>query len=104
MLLFFNDSATNQIDTYLHTLSLHYALPIFPRAHPCWINIDQRQLHVKIEVIRVLFDGYQMETRLKNMFLSAYTYNTKSIVLQVASSAPLGLPRDRKSTRLNSSH
>src|SRR3546814_13765228 len=77
-------------------LDLDHGVPLFPcvpRAHPCWINIDQRQLHVKIEVIRVLFDGYQMETRWKNMFLSAYTSNTKSIVLQVASSAPRGLPR-----------
>src|SRR3546814_16406114 len=27
--LFFNDTATTDIYTYLHTLSLHYALPIY---------------------------------------------------------------------------
>src|SRR3546814_19736999 len=29
MCFFFNDTATNEIYTYGHTLSLHYALPIF---------------------------------------------------------------------------
>src|SRR3546814_19609092 len=32
MFVFFNDSATTYIYTYLHTLSLHDALPIFRRA------------------------------------------------------------------------
>src|SRR3546814_14338619 len=30
---FFNDTATTAIYTYLHTLSLHDALPIFARGH-----------------------------------------------------------------------
>src|SRR3546814_20126506 len=30
--VFFNDTATTEIYTYLHTLSLHDALPICPRA------------------------------------------------------------------------
>src|SRR3546814_14347866 len=31
VLFFFNDTATTEIYTYLHTLSLHYALPILVR-------------------------------------------------------------------------
>src|SRR3546814_3415823 len=32
MFFFFNDTATTEIYTYLHTLSLHDALPIYPSA------------------------------------------------------------------------
>src|SRR3546814_10035106 len=33
-MFFFNDTATSEIYTYLHTLSLHDALPIWRRAGP----------------------------------------------------------------------
>src|SRR3546814_12267215 len=33
MFFFFNDTATPEIYTYLHTLSLHDALPIYPLLH-----------------------------------------------------------------------
>src|SRR3546814_5128031 len=35
MLFFFNDTATTEIYTYCHTLSLHDALPICADGHPC---------------------------------------------------------------------
>src|SRR3546814_748303 len=36
LIFFFNDTATTEIYTYLHTLSLHYALPI------CFVGVFNR--------------------------------------------------------------
>src|SRR3546814_11810368 len=41
-LFFFNDTATTDIYTYLHTLSLPDALPISPNPHR--VDMDRRQL------------------------------------------------------------
>src|SRR3546814_5105421 len=39
MYFFFNDTATPEIYTYGHTLSLHDALPIFPLAGLRWLRV-----------------------------------------------------------------
>src|SRR3546814_16204103 len=36
IIVFFNDTATTEIYTYLHTLSLHDALPIYGKLSDCW--------------------------------------------------------------------
>src|SRR6056300_2088866 len=41
---FFNDTATTEIYTNLNTLSLHDALPIFPRALP-WPEMTRRRAY-----------------------------------------------------------
>src|SRR3546814_19212255 len=53
LFFFFNDTATTEIYTYLHTLSLHDALPIYPaprhrrnavRAHVVALHVDRDRL------------------------------------------------------------
>src|SRR3546814_7841026 len=52
LFFFFNDTATTDIYTYLHTLSLHYALPIFFLASCTRIGDNARQ-----------GNGYEQEER-----------------------------------------
>src|SRR3546814_2148072 len=52
MCFFFNDTATTEIYTYCHTLSLHDALPIFPagplRTHvPSTASRPRRAVHAR---------------------------------------------------------
>src|SRR3546814_15188123 len=82
---FFNDPATTEIYTYLHTLSLHDALPILLRE-----TRPQRIIHLagarQTHDPRSLLDD-----------------NVLATVRLVAAACDLDVP-DRKSTRLNSSH
>src|SRR3546814_14195239 len=88
---FFIDTATTEIYTYFHTLSLHDALPIYAFAHNFQVAEDHRQQVIEVmgDATGELADGLQF-LRLEQRFAS---------LLQ-------GLLRagDRKSTRLNSSH
>src|SRR3546814_15099619 len=88
---FFNDPATTEIYTYLHTLSLHDALPIW-------------SLTAKISATRAI------EPEVMNCFTPLITHvspTRRARVCRAEASEPAcGSVRqkDRKSTRLNSSH
>src|SRR3546814_10663836 len=57
---FFNDTATTEIYTYLHTLSLHDALPIFPSKKADKTLID----YLDRAEIKALLDAPDPRTRL----------------------------------------
>src|SRR2546422_11599306 len=80
---FFNDTATTEI----YTLSLHDALPIFPRAAQYVLN--------KAQEIEALAAKYGTA---RDMF-----YIGRHVNYPVAMEGALKI-KDRKSTRLNSSH
>src|SRR3546814_16766695 len=98
----FIDTATPDIYTYCHTLSLHDALPIYmsamyraavPVAMTPYIT-EERQLNVaqmdvfsRLIMDRVIFLGEPVDDRVANII-----------------QAQLLFLQDRKSTRLNSSH
>src|SRR3546814_14886184 len=95
---FFNDTSTTEIYTYLHTLSLHDALPILAMTAEKTVY-EQRGLAIKILVytsvmciIISLAGGYIIG-------FFGVTINS----FRVAGGLVL-LGIDRKSTRLNSSH
>src|SRR3546814_12664017 len=78
LIFFFNDTATTEIYTYCHTLSLHDALPIL------------RELRA-ISVMGYIYAGCQLT-------LASY------LVVYLTERLGLSIATDRKSTRLNSSH
>src|SRR3712207_9119729 len=78
---FFNDTATTEI----YTLSLHDALPIFRRT--AWYNKPHPTFSDALAVVR------------KHLWAAERTFCVSS-----AESETAKVPRDRKSTRLNSSH
>src|SRR3712207_7319091 len=78
---FFNDTATTEI----YTLSLHDALPIF--------LVQQRQVVHRTDGVRVIGPR-----------LPAAAFQGLPVQRLRLTIAALGLVRDRKSTRLNSSH
>src|SRR3546814_13062727 len=86
---FFNDTATTEIYTYLHTLSLHDALPILS------LTLEQRPEYS--------YEGPEI----------IYTFWAKHGPCQVTgcghrtpimTKSLMAVKSDRKSTRLNSSH
>src|SRR3546814_17299648 len=81
--VFCNDTATTDIYTYLHTLSLHDALPI-------WIGRPAKLTSASEAGSSTSAD------------VSA-TGKPRSVISSIRASAT-GLSADRKSTRLNSSH
>src|SRR2546430_12568648 len=84
---FFNDTATTEI----YTLSLHDALPISPGGDS---RAGERcRLHMRV-ACRCLREEVRRHARV----LAGIAVNTFSRYI------PLGSGRDRKSTRLNSSH
>src|SRR3712207_7364286 len=85
---FFNDTATTEI----YTLSLHDALPI------CRVNLEDAA-HVHREVVLpVAAEGGEGER------LAAEVHRVNTLQLEDRGEADEAGPRDRKSTRLNSSH
>src|SRR3712207_8281615 len=82
---FFNDTATTEI----YTLSLHDALPIF-------LEVGDSVRHVG-RGFGVQFSDNAALRRIKNKILARF-------VRGLASDRACTLSRDRKSTRLNSSH
>src|SRR3546814_15132440 len=92
---FFNDTATTKIYTYVHTLSLHDALPICD-------NLEQ--LDLVAEVIGVRLPPGRGE--LLGDELARLSFDSTLIGGIPPGKPETALPawRDRKSTRLNSSH
>src|SRR3546814_19720632 len=94
IVFFFNDTATNEIYTYVHTLSLHDALPI--------LAIVSETAGTTRDVVEVQLDlaGYPV--------ILADTAGLRAMETAVATgaAAQAAIERegDRKSTRLNSSH
>src|SRR3546814_12781774 len=88
---FFNDTATTEIYTYLHTLSLHDALPISPggEVHIGW-DVMREDGQVRLRMKWVERGGPPVTPPTRRGF------GTRMI--------ERGLAADRKSTRLNSSH
>src|SRR3546814_13544019 len=83
---FFNDTATTEIYTYLHTLSLHDALPIFVERHDC---AKQPARHTASRLFSCIHSSYfgHGGSQIRQFYVVSSRSN-----------------QDRKSTRLNSSH
>src|SRR3546814_18712369 len=99
MYIFFNATPTTEIYTYLHTLSLHDALPIF---------IDQRPLrdldHSYEQRPPPRPEALRCASRRSNSGLDGRPPELRPIAASdIAPPARLFF-RDRKSPRLNSSH
>src|SRR3546814_19656138 len=84
---FFNDTATTEIYTYGHTLSLHDALPILTST-------------ISTQPPRVESTGYEPMASRRRRAAATMSLSWYSISSQVR----VFSPQDRKSTRLNSSH
>src|SRR3546814_15856268 len=101
-MFFLNDTATTEIYTYGHTLSLHDALPIcaWNASGPKSRLTPVRGRQPGTDQTRRRFDG---RTPLCGM---GVTSRIEVIVKPTACKAlsALSRPEDRKSTRLNSSH
>src|SRR3546814_11151084 len=89
----FNDTATTEIYTYCHTLSLHDALPIFGQIYRLFDNKD--------DVITALVEE-NTKARIAEMhgIFGAVEQGKQSVFDAIKAIASI----DRKSTRLNSSH
>src|SRR3546814_18172485 len=105
-ILFFKDTSTTEIYTYLHTLSLHDALPIGNKKS---VAIDLRQkegqdivrkLILEADIVIENFRPGTME-RWGLDYESLSSENPGLIMLRISGYGQSG---DRKSTRLNSSH
>src|SRR3546814_11261218 len=86
--VFFKDTATTEIDTYGHTLSLHDALPISrlrPRGHDHRLWAADRHGRLGLRLLPV-------------------AAGRGPAVLDAPRLRRRGARQDRKSTRLNSSH
>src|SRR3546814_15901315 len=96
---FFNDTATTEIYTYRHTLSLHDALPIslFRMLSATWRGtLGQKQL---AGVHFQQGDEIRIEGDRSNVILDGEIFQAKNGMPIILTST-----QDRKSTRLNSSH
>src|SRR3546814_13786144 len=90
-LFFVNRSATTEIYTYRHTLYLHDALPICTIRASDWTSDAMRATSVALLVCRCPIMTQSMPQSASGSYL-----------LRI--SCALFSPKDRKSTRLNSSH
>src|SRR3546814_19514052 len=95
----FNDTATTEIYTYGHTLSLHYALPIFRKTLVLRLPITEGSAKVR---------GGDAVDEPEDVALPIWA---GSVPLRLVAGAPAAnadlaaeLDADRKSTRMNSSH
>src|SRR3546814_17057966 len=86
VVVFFNDTSTTDIYTYLHTLSLHDALPIFDAIRDAGVK------NLTLASNNAGIDGEGLGKLLRS----------KQIKKMIASY--VGENKDRKSTRLNSRH
>src|SRR3546814_12156318 len=100
MLLFFNDTATTEIYTYGHPLSLHDALPICTRLLELDSDADRVE-QLGAEVAAGLARVHELATRLTEQRRAAATRLQDAVSAELQA---LAMPEDRKSTRLNSSH
>src|SRR3546814_9175634 len=116
---FFNDTATTEIYTYCHTLSLHYALPISElRRVRLGDHHAAARLHPLDQRVRGLRHVIRMDRRAVGGAHPGDVHQVldgdgeagepaTSAVRRGRRQSPRGLPgavEDRKSTRLNSSH
>src|SRR3546814_15365390 len=110
---FFMDTATTDIDTYGHTLSLHDALPIFDDALRARA-IEPARARPGIDVVPTL-PLHRLQARLGRLGIDSAAYAERTGLALVAEPAWLAFAgpdrfgralwlQDRKSTRLNSSH
>src|SRR3546814_20916853 len=97
LIYFFNDTATTEIYTYLHTLSLHDALPICSRHAPTDAP-GRRASNLVRRQIRRRSSTHGVESR-----WLAFLCRHSGHVPREPGKDRRGR-RDRKSTRLNSSH
>src|SRR3546814_18834808 len=108
---FLNDPATTEMSTYLHTLSLHDALPILDVGHPVEADVDVRRAFPASRQVEVAparsaaadEDGIEV---LREQFLHRIDAPVADeLDAQVEDVAAFLVDHlDRKSTRLNSSH
>src|SRR3546814_18780130 len=114
---FFNDTATTEIYTYLHPLSLHYALPISRSLGPATYGVRVLVLSYNRVVERILrFESWQPLIRFaveeeargsprRMQRLYCYGLMLDMGAAAVAAFSAVGLAWvDRKSKGLNSSH
>src|SRR3546814_15141839 len=92
---FFNDTATTEIYTYSHTLSLHDALPIYSACEQL-LRLEAAAATVLDPSTRAVIPAFQPHRPM----LSLRTDDDPVWTLGHDVMGPL----DRKSTRLNSSH
>src|SRR3546814_16136978 len=105
LFFFFHYTATTEIYTYLHTLSLHDALPI---SHHGDTKAFARAAH---QIFRRYANAVEIDLRSRLgmpaefLFLRAEA-DARHILFDDEAAYALGaiVARDRKSTRLNSSH
>src|SRR3546814_17735386 len=99
MLFFFNDTATTEIYTYCHTLSLHDALPIYELG-VLLFDRDRRGTRLTAAGTVCLQDTRRLFTVLEQA-----RENAKAVAAGSRGSLRIAVSDgDRKSTRLNSSH
>src|SRR3546814_11612697 len=96
-LLFFNDTATTEIYTYVHTLSLHDALPILVGLPEAAVRESRDRVCAAIRCAQFEFPQRAITINLAPADLPK---DGGRFDLPIA----LGILADRKSTRLNSSH
>src|SRR3546814_8709589 len=119
---FFNDTATTEIYTYLHTLSLHDALPIYlpPTTVPESAQVRVRGFtngeaaeklgHVVVEYVGIMGSFFDLSLLEGVTVAVDYDAALASIDQGMDGLRPFDrtnteeLQGDRKSTRLNSSH
>src|SRR3546814_19350130 len=93
LFFFFNDTATTEIYTYCHTLSLHDALPIYV---------------VDASEAASIITSFKLQTGIPLTRAEAAATPTPrapaASARRAAQIESAAAPRDRKSTRLNSSH
>src|SRR3546814_15672951 len=99
---FFNDTATTEIYTYRHTLSLHDALPILSHSISRFSELRQQP---NIAYSHARRDG---NVKVIEQFLDSNIGDPGNpaggIAASAADMANWLITQDRKSTRLNSSH
>src|SRR3546814_20634048 len=110
-MFFFNDTATTEIYTYLHTLSLHDALPIlhlqpatraavgaFESVAPLRLQAQRGPSGIAIDAVAV------PHTHVAALAFAAGRAERRAPSATASTVAAAASMRDRKSTRLNSSH
>src|SRR3546814_16493847 len=105
---FFNDTATTEIYTYLHTLSLHDALPIY-KSYDFTIGFGAETDTLDAEGRIVATSDVRPTLADVEAVLPRFTGPIEQMppafsALKVDGRRAYDLARDRKSTRLNSSH
>src|SRR3546814_12169674 len=91
---FFNETATTESYTYVHTLALHDALPISPWAAGAATGMLMLATALEAQAQPTCWHSYEIE--------AARVRDLQTMLMM--SALKCGSAGDRKSTRLNSSH